>query len=285
MDVDDCEWSSLRTGVRFPASPHKAVLRRLLLFGLARIRLIYFMENAIEIEFTKMTGAGNDFILVDFLSGDINLNWSVIVPMLCNRRYGIGADGLLIICPGKRADFLMEYYNADGSFGGMCGNGGRCAALYAMKKFSRQEIKFEALDYIYRASTNGTNVKLQMKDPLGLYSNRLNLDNEVISFSFIDTGAPHVVILLNDISENLRNQIQSDNFNRIGSQIRYNAMFAPAGANVNFIGIVDNKTISMRTYERGVEEETLACGTGAVASAIVAAITKKIANHYRNNTK
>jgi len=234
------------------------------------------MDNIKEIEFTKMTGAGNDFILVDFLAVDVNINWSQIAPILCNRRYGIGADGLLIVTSSKKADFLMKYFNADGSYGGMCGNGGRCAALYVLKKFSRREIRFEALDYIYSASLNDTNIKLQMKDPSGFYSSKLTVENEVVSFSFIDSGTAHVIIFLSDISRKLNNKIQSDRFGHIGSQIRHNVMFAPGGTNVNFIEIINGNTISMRTYERGVEEETLACGTGAVASAIVAAITKKI---------
>jgi len=233
------------------------------------------MENRKELEFTKMTGAGNDFILIDLFDKEISINWSQIAPMLCNRRYGIGADGLLVISPSKKADFIMNYFNADGSYGGMCGNGGRCAALYYFKKFSQTETKFEALDYIYSASTIEAKIRLKMKNPTGFYTSKLTIDNEIIPYSFIDTGTAHVVIFQDEISNELNKKIQSDKFNYIGAQIRNNERFAPGGTNVNFIRIIDNHKISMRTYERGVEEETLACGTGAVASAIVTTIVKQ----------
>ena len=233
------------------------------------------MEHKIEIEFTKMTGAGNDFILVDLFDKEINPNWSQIAPVLCNRRYGIGADGLLVISRSKKADFIMNYFNADGSYGGMCGNGGRCAALYYFKKFSRTETKFEALDYIYHAKTIDGNIKLQMKEATRFYSNTLTADNEVIPYSFIDTGTAHVVIFLDEVSTEFNKKIQSDKFNYIGAQIRNNKHFAPGGTNVNFVLVIDDHKISMRTYERGVEEETLACGTGAVASAIVTSKVKQ----------
>lgn len=233
------------------------------------------MENKIEIEFTKMTGAGNDFILIDAFDKEISINWSHVAPILCNRRYGIGADGLLVITRSKKADFIMNYFNADGSYGGMCGNGGRCAALYYFNRFSKTETKFEALDYIYSATAIDTKIRLQMKNPTSFYSNTLSIDNEIIPYSFIDTGTAHVVVFLDEVSGELNKKIQSDKFNYIGAQIRNNERFAPGGTNVNFIRIIDKHKISMRTYERGVEEETLACGTGAVASAIVVTIVKQ----------
>ncbi len=235
------------------------------------------MENKKELEFTKMTGAGNDFILIDLFDKEIIINWSHVAPILCNRRYGIGADGILVLSRSKKADFIMNYFNADGSYGGMCGNGGRCAALYYFNKFSKTETKFEALDYIYSATGIDTRIRLQMKNPTSFYSSTLTIDNETIPYSFIDTGTAHVVIFLDEVSGELNKKIQSDKFNYIGAQIRNNERFAPGGTNVNFIRIIDSHKISMRTYERGVEEETLACGTGAVASAMVTTIVR----HYR----
>src|SRR5258706_11353097 len=118
-----------------------------------------------KIHFVKMTGAGNDFVLVDELKGRSTTDWSRLAPALCDRRYGIGADGLLILAPNATSDFTMHYYNADGSSGGMCGNGGRCSAYYYLSTGTRRETSFEALGDLYTARFAGSNIALRMKDP------------------------------------------------------------------------------------------------------------------------
>jgi diaminopimelate epimerase len=188
---------------------------------------------------------------------------SQLAKALCSRHFGIGADGLLLVEKSSAADFAMRYYNADGSYGGMCGNGGRCIARYVYHHGKPDFIlSFEALDYIYLAEVVEPSVILQMKQPNQLQTNiLLNLDSDEFNLSFVDTGSPHIVIEYSEIDR--------VDVGRIGRQGRYHERFSPEGANVNFVEVVGNGRLKMRTYERGVEAETLACGTGAVACAIV----------------
>jgi diaminopimelate epimerase len=232
----------------------------------------------IDIDFVKMSGAGNDFILIDNRGNRYTIDWNELAPIISDRRYGVGADGLLIVEDSVKTDFRMKYYNSDGSFGGMCGNGGRCIALYIMNDHKKSEIKFEALDYIYSAKQIDNNVILRMKSPKDITSNIINISDEIIPLLSIDTGAPHVVIFQKDLSPKLRKIIQVQGIKNIGSQIRQHHAFQPSGTNVNFVDILDANRISMRTYERGVEDETLACGTGAIASAIASSINNNFAS-------
>jgi diaminopimelate epimerase len=243
--------------------------------------------DLINIHFTKMTGAGNDFILIDNRSNLYLLDWMKLAPEICNRRYGVGADGLIILERSDKADFKMSYFNADGSFGGMCGNGGRCSALFIMESDSLASTKFEALDYIYTAdATNDTKIKLKMKAPKSLRLNiELNLLNDKVTAHFIDTGAPHAVLFMNDLSSNLLTEIRDNGITRIGSTIQHHDNFAPEGTNVDFIEIINRNSISMRTYERGVEDETFACGTGAIASAIIASLLKNLNSQINVQTR
>ncbi len=216
-----------------------------------------------SIVFTKMSGAGNDFIVVDNLDGSIDFDKSRLAVALCSRLNGIGADGLLLMEPSAHADFFMRYHNADGSYGGMCGNGGRCIARYAnLAGLTSVHTKFEALDFVYAAEVSGPSVKLWMKAPNDI---RLNLlvesKDKKFSGHYIDTGSPHFVLQTADLD--------AADVVHIGSEIRYHRMFAPEGCNVNFVSLKASGVLSIRTYERGVEAETLACGTGSVASAIV----------------
>ena len=230
------------------------------------------MKN-IEISFVKMTGAGNDFILIDNRDDIYAINWSLASPVLCNRRYGIGADGILIIEKSPISHFKMQYYNADGSFGGMCGNGGRCSARYIMDDLSLNEIAFESLNYLYKAELVNANIKLQMKPPTAINIKKvINVLNESLKVQFVDTGSPHTVIFKQSMPVIIQKSFDLNGFKEIGPAVRYNEEFMPAGSNVNIVDIIDSHTISMRTYERGVEDETLACGTGSVASAIVSAL-------------
>jgi len=224
-----------------------------------------------KIEFTKMTGAGNDFVVIDNRNGYIQ-DGPGFARIVCERHFGVGADGLLLLEKSEKADFRMMYYNADGSYGGMCGNGGRCIAQFAfIKGIAGVEQSFEALDSIYKAAVSVEVVELRMKDPSELRIGvMLPTSTGTILCNFIDTGAPHVVIILTNDAPG-RPGLSSIDVVRIGREIREHEEFHPDGTNVNFVKREGVNRISIRTYERGVEAETLACGTGSVATAVVAA--------------
>ena len=221
------------------------------------------------LRFTKMNGAGNDFILFDNRSGDIVLDRNQIA-LLCDRHRGIGADGILLLeKPTNSADFRMRYFNADGGEAEMCGNGARCFARFANKVGGQKEkISFETPAGVISAELKGDLITLRMTDPTDL---RLNLDlpmaAENKSVHFINSGVPHVVIAVAKIDDA---DVQRD-----GTAIRHHKMFSPNGTNVNFIERHGPNKIAIRTYERGVEDETLACGTGIVASALIFAASEK----------
>jgi diaminopimelate epimerase len=222
------------------------------------------------LRFTKMNGAGNDFILFDNRAGEIDLDRSEIVR-LCDRHRGIGADGILLLeTPSNRADFRMRYFNADGGEAEMCGNGARCFARFANKVAGAHgKISFETPAGVISAELVDELVTLQMTDPTDL---RLDLSlpvaNENKPVHFINSGVPHVVIPVP--------QIDDVDVRREGARVRHHKVFSPAGANVNFIEKRGANKIAVRTYERGVEDETLACGTGIVASALILAATENV---------
>src|SRR5215470_13403759 len=214
------------------------------------------------LRFTKMDGAGNDFILIDNRAGDVELNRSQIAR-LCDRHRGIGADGVLLLeNPSNRADFRMRYFNADGGEAEMCGNGARCFARFANKVTGAgDKISFETPAGVISAELAGDLVTLQMTEPTELQlSVPIQVDAEKRTIHFINSGVPHVVVSVP--------QIGDIDVMREGSAIRHHQMFSPKGANVNFIEKRGADSIAVRTYERGVEDETLACGTGIVASAL-----------------
>ncbi|MBU4311540.1 MAG: diaminopimelate epimerase [Candidatus Omnitrophica bacterium] len=216
-----------------------------------------------KLKFTKMVGAGNDFVVIDCRSVSCSgcCELSSLAKNLCQIKTGIGADGLLILEKSRKADFRMRIFNADGSEAEMCGNGLRCAALYAGKK---GKVKVETQAGIYEAAITGKDkVRIKMEEPKGLKMNLpLIVNGRSIKVGYVDTGVPHTVVFVQGIEK-----IDVDS---IGRAIRYHKEFKPRGTNADFVEIIDNKNIKMRTYERGVEGETLACGTGAVASAIIA---------------
>ncbi len=221
-------------------------------------------------KFHKYQGTGNDFIIIDNRAKNFNLNQLQIIN-LCNRRFGIGADGLMLLEKHKDFDFLMKYFNSDGKESTMCGNGGRCLVRYAYSlNITNKEIQFMAIDGKHKAKVNDNNtISLQMNDV-----SEINIVNTNF---FLNTGSPHYVTFREDIN-NL------DVFNR-GREIRYSAEFEPDGTNVNFVEIQNGK-IYVRTYERGVENETLSCGTGVTASAICASLySKSDKNSYDILTK
>jgi diaminopimelate epimerase len=220
------------------------------------------------LRFTKMNGAGNDFILFDNRTGDVDLDRNQIAH-LCDRHRGIGADGILLLeKPTNRADFRMRYFNADGGEAEMCGNGARCFARFATKLGGQnRKISFETPAGVISAELKGDSVTLRMTEPTDL---RLNVDlamaAENRTVHFINSGVPHVVIPVAKID---RADVLRD-----GAAIRHHKMFLPNGANVNFIEKRGPNKIAIRTYERGVEDETLACGTGIVASALIFAASE-----------
>ena len=217
----------------------------------------------VPISFTKASGAGNDFVLVNTITEDPGIDFGRFAVAVCDRHFGVGADGLLLLGKSDRADFTMRYFNADGSSGGMCGNGGRCIARFAlMEGVAGLNQRFEALDHIYDAEVGERSVRLHMKDPVDLRRGVVFTAGEKkLNGTFIDTGAPHVVIFESDLE---RLDVME-----FGRAIRRDPRFNPAGTNVNFVRIRNGSTVELRTYERGVESETLACGTGSVASALV----------------
>jgi diaminopimelate epimerase len=220
-----------------------------------------------NIPFYKMSGSGNDFILIDNRTGIVHddiLNQLIVGA--CRRRMSAGADGLILIEESQRSDFRWRFYNADGSRAEMCGNGARCAARFAhLKRIAGNKLSFETDVGRVSAEINEDRVKIRMTDPVGLMLDQsLILEEKSLDYGFINTGVPHVVIDCDDIEE-------IDVFST-GRSIRFHEVFAPAGANVNFVQRLDRQSIAVRTYERGVEDETLACGTGCVAASIITAL-------------
>lgn len=226
-----------------------------------------------SIEFYKLQASGNDFVLVDNQKLSIqNRALPGIAKKLCQRKFGIGADGLLVIERSKKASFKMRIFNPDGSEPSMCGNGARCAGLWAHKRKSSRLISFETkagfVESVTRLNRKGVDVKIRILEPKNI---KLDLPLKVLrrklTVNSINTGVPHVVIFVEGLDK--------IDIERIGRAIRFHAKFKPQGTNVNFVEITGKDSLALRTYERGVEEETLACGTGVVASAIVTKLKLK----------
>jgi diaminopimelate epimerase len=229
--------------------------------------------DVITIEFTKIEGAGNDFVLIDNRENKYSFSLPTLARILCHRHFGIGSDGLIVLESSTVADIKMRFLNPDGSEGAMCGNGGRCVAHYAILKQTKSKVSIEALDFVYNAEGEDNNIKLQMKNPTELkFDLKFSLQNEIISSDFINTGSDHLVVDAENLPVSLGNRLEEIDIKTIGRFLRYHKYFHPRGTNVNFIEKVGEREINIRTYERGVEDETLACGTGSVASAIVAAL-------------
>jgi diaminopimelate epimerase len=216
-----------------------------------------------HLKFTKVTGAGNDFVLINDMDRSLPLDPSALARLLCSRNFGVGADGILVVLPSTKADFTMGYWNADGSTGGMCGNGGRCIARYAYDRgIAGAEMRFEAFGHIYRAAVTPLGIRLQMRVPAGFRRGiPLTRGSEVFAADYVNTGSPHAVVFVPDL--------EGIDVVGLGRWMRHHQEFAPEGVNANFVQVVDADTIRLRTYERGVEAETMACGTGSVASALI----------------
>ena len=234
------------------------------------------------VEFTKAVATGNDFIIIDNIKsrGAPGEGLPLLAKELCGRRTSVGADGLLVLEKSKRCDLWMRIFNPDGSEAEMCGNGSRCAALYAKRSgiSTKDSITIETLAGVIKASVRGDIVKVKLTDPRDIKWNLcLTIHKCPYKVSFADTGVPHVVHFVEDI----------DNINvkAMGESIRYHKEFSPHGANVDFVQVIDKHTIKVRTYERGVEDETLACGTGVVASAVISAEADKLGSPITVYTK
>ncbi len=219
-----------------------------------------------------MNGAGNDFVMLDNRSGALALDRSRIAA-LCDRHRGVGADGLLVVeAPRDGADFRMRYYNADGGEAEMCGNGARCFARYARRisGHAGEQISFETEAGVIAARCVGDLVQLDMSAPHSYaVAAAIEADGEELTVHSINTGVPHAVIFVDDLD--------GVDVSRLGAAIRYHAHFAPKGTNVNFVAVRGPQEIAVRTYERGVEGETLACGTGVVACGLIHHLEARVA--------
>jgi diaminopimelate epimerase len=228
-------------------------------------------KKKIVIDFLKVEGAGNDFVLIDNYDSKYNLSLPQLARTVCDRHRGIGADGILLLEKSKHADIKMRYLNADGSEGAMCGNGGRCIANYALAKYKKNIITIEALDYIYHAKYSGKDIRLFMKDSSETEHNLIfHYKNKIIKATFINTGSPHLVVFTKNLPKTIGTKLKFIDVMAVGRYLRNEKLFFPAGTNVNFVEVSKEKIIKIRTYERGVEDETLACGTGSIAAAIIA---------------
>jgi len=217
-----------------------------------------------QVTFYKMSGSGNDFIIVDNRNKVVeDADLAKFIASVCRRKMSVGADGFILVENSNDVDFEWRFYNSDGSVAEMCGNGARCVARFAfVNNIAGPQMAFNTQAGVIHAQINGDRVKIKMPDPTGLQNDcLLKLEKGSQLVSSINTGVPHVVIAVDDIEDAAVVEL--------GREIRYHETFAPAGTNVNFVCAVKDNILAVRTYERGVENETLACGTGAVASAIV----------------
>ncbi len=222
-------------------------------------------KNLSSLRFHKMVASGNDFIVVDNRRGVIK-HPKNFAAEVCQIHHGIGADGVLLLENSKKAAFKMRIINSDGSEAEACGNGFRCIALYAYERLGLpHHFQFESLAGILSAEVTAPRVKVGMVQPKDYRTRQtLEVSGNRLHYSFINTGVPHAVILVEGLAK-----IDVEN---LGRAVREHRAFKPKGTNVNFVEVKNNHEIQVRTYERGVEKETLACGTGSTASALITAL-------------
>ncbi len=211
-----------------------------------------------------MNGAGNDFVLLDGRAQGVKLSREQVVR-LCDRHRGIGADGLVVLraCASRQADWAWEFYNRDGSTGEMCGNAARCFARYVQRQTgSKRNLTFQTEAGIITARFRGSQVTVNLTPPEGLRLNeRVALSQDSPTIHFLNTGVPHAVLFVRDADKAMVREL--------GPEIRRHPHFGPRGTNVNFVQVLGPRRIRVRTFERGVEGETLACGTGVTAAALI----------------
>ena len=219
-----------------------------------------------RIPFYKMHGGGNDFVLIDNRRACIpEAEQPAFARKVCARQVGVGADGLILLEESSRADFSWRFYNADGSEPEMCGNGGRCAArLAVLLGLAGHSLSFETLAGLIHAEVHERMVRLALTGVGDLrLSQQIPINGETLTGHFLKVGVPHVVVPVRDL--------EHVPVTSLGRTVRFHPLFGPAGTNVNFIRLKGPHALEVRTYERGVEDETLACGNGAVASVLIAA--------------
>jgi len=225
-----------------------------------------FLQSApMKLEFVKMSGAGNDFILADNRDGRLNLSRQQVAH-LCHRQFGIGADGLMLLVPSPTpaSDWAWQFWNSDGSDAEMCGNGARCFARYLQRQTSwaPSSVKFQTVAGIIQADFSGDRVTVNLTAPHGLRLNeRVTTSQGELVVHSLNTGVPHAVVFVPDADKAM--------VVALGSELRWHEHFKPRGTNVNFAQVLGPNHIRVRTYERGVEGETLACGTGVSAAAMI----------------
>jgi diaminopimelate epimerase len=226
-----------------------------------------------KIVFVKLEAAGNDFVLIDNVLNKINSKdrLSNLARKMCDRKFGIGADGLLLREKSRIADVRMRIFNSDGSEAQMCGNGARCFAYNFFSRIQTERDHFVTLETkagLVKARVSGDNVRINITAPKDLKLDiPLILSGRAIKANFINTGVPHTVIFVQGLDK--------IDVNVLGREIRYHRYFAPEGTNVNFVEVLDRDNVQIRTYERGVEAETLACGTGSTAAALITSLKMK----------
>ena len=218
-----------------------------------------------SIYFTKMSGSGNDFIIID--NRELVIETSAkrdFVSKICVPKVSVGADGVIFVENSDKVDFKWDFYNGDGSSGEMCGNGGRCVARYAYENnIAPEKMSFETTAGIINAEVKGSNVCIKLTPPEDLQRNLdITINEKAFRVDCLNTGVPHAIVYTQDI--------MNEDVCGIGRGIRLHSSFSPAGTNVDFVQKQGEGELRVRTYERGVEGETLACGTGVVASALLA---------------
>ena len=227
-----------------------------------------------------MSGSGNDFIVIDNRDSIIDdATLPQLIENVCRRRLSAGADGLILVEASSEADFQWRFFNSDGGRAEMCGNGARCAARFAyLNEIAGQSMSFVTDAGKVHAHVMEDQVKIRMTDPVDLKLDyTIDLERGQISVSSINTGVPHVVVPVDRIAD-----VEVVN---LGREIRYHKRFAPAGTNANFVSSQPDNGFAIRTYERGVEDETLACGTGAVAGALIMATKMKLSSPVQMMTR
>lgn len=240
------------------------------------------LEADIHIDFTKMTGSGNDFILIDnrncLLDAD---KCRTLVRLACRRKLSVGADGLILIENDAEVDFKWRFFNADGSEAEMCGNGARCAARFAYLKgiVKKPQMAFRTLAGVIEAEIIGRKAKIKMTPPHSLEAD-FHVEGQSLLLNFVNTGVPHVVCLAES-----GDSLEETDIMQLGRTLRFHPHFQPAGTNVNFAFVLDRHQMAIRTYERGVEAETLACGTGSIASALICAEKRLVSSPVEVQTR
>jgi diaminopimelate epimerase len=221
------------------------------------------MRTSRTMEFTKMSGTGNDFIVIDSFHRSFDIDWPRFARTYCPRKISVGADGVLVLSPSDVADFTYRIFNADGSEAEMCGNGARCAAAFAVERgIAGSSMRFKTLAGIVEARVNPDDVSIRVTDPHSLEKDiSIAVDDRDCIVHHVNTGVPHTIWFTDEID--------TLPVNELGKAVRAHPRFSPAGTNVDFVQALGKDRIRVRTYERGVEAETLACGTGAVASAVI----------------